>query len=379
MAYSSIIDANVTSLLTGIILYIFGSGPIQGFATTLIIGILTSLFSAIFLTRLVFEWRLEKNKSLTFFTKYTEGAFKNINVDWIGKRKIFYMISGTIILIGIGSMVFRGFSTGVDFKGGRSYVVRFDQPVSSVDIRSKLAAPFGSAPEVKTFGASNQVKITTSYLIEDNTIEADQKVEDALTSSLGIDMSRIMSSQKVGATIADDIKLSAVYSIVIALIVIFLYILLRFRKWTFGTGALAALAHDVLILLSIFSIFWGILPFSLEIDQAFIAAILTVVGYSINDTVIVFDRVREFLGIHHKTEMKKVVNSALNATISRTINTSLTTMFVLFAIFIFGGEVIRGFAFALLIGIGVGTYSSLCIATPIVVDLTKDKNEPLKK
>lgn len=381
MAYSSIIDANVTSLLSGIILYIFGSGPIQGFATTLIIGILTSMFSAIFLTRLWFEWRLARNKSVAFSTKATENLFKNINIDWVGKRRTFYAISTIVILIGIGSMVYRGFSTGVDFKGGRSYVVRFDEAVSTVDVRAKLATEFKAAPEVKTFGSDNQVKITTTYLIEDNSTEADGKVEDALKSGLGIEAAQIMSSQKVGPTIADDIKMSSGYAIFFSLIVIFLYILIRFRKWTYGMGAIVALTHDVLILLSMFSIFWGILPFSLEIDQAFIAAILTVMGYSINDTVVVFDRVREFLGIHHKSELKIVINKALNATLSRTINTSLTIFFVLLAIFIFGGEVIRGFAFALMIGIVVGTYSSLCIATPVVVDFTpkKDRQPEAKK
>jgi len=378
MAYSSIIDSNVTTLLSAIILFIFGSGPIQGFATTLIIGILTSLFSAIFLTRLIFEWRLAKNKTISFSTKLTENVFKNIKFDWVSKRKVYYTVSGFIILIGIGSMVFRGFSTGVDFKGGRSYVVRFDDDVATLDVRAKLATPFNTAPEVKTFGSSNQVKITTSYLIEENSAEADSKVEQALMSGLGIKPDQIMSSQKVGPTVADDIKVSATYSLLLSMIVIFLYIVLRFRKWAFGMGALVALTHDILILLSIFSLFWGILPFSLEIDQAFIAAILTVMGYSINDTVVVFDRVREFLGIHHKSEIKTVINNALNATLSRTINTSLTIFFVLFAIFVFGGEVIRGFSFALMIGIIVGTYSSLCIATPIVVDLLK-KTEPEKK
>lgn len=378
MAYSSIIDSNVTTLLSGVILYIFGSGPIQGFATTLIIGILTSLFCAIFVTRLIFEWRLAKNKTLSFSTKMTENAFKNIKFDWVSKRKMYYTISGLVILIGIGSMVFRGFSTGVDFKGGRSYVVRFDEAVSTVDVRAKLATPFASAPEVKTFGSNNQVKITTSYLIEDNSVEADAKVEAALVSGLGINPDQIMSSQKVGPTVADDIKVSASYSLLFSMIIIFLYIVVRFRRWAFGLGAVIALVHDVLILLSIFSLFWGILPFSLEIDQAFIAAVLTVIGYSINDTVVVFDRVREFLGIHHKSEIKTVINNALNATLSRTINTSLTIFFVLFAIFVFGGEVIRGFSFALLIGIVVGTYSSLCIATPVVVDILK-KTEPEKK
>jgi SecD/SecF fusion protein len=373
MAYSSIIDANVTSILSGIILYVFGSGPIQGFATTLIIGILVSMFTAIFVTRLIFEWRLDKNKSVKFSTPLTENAFKNINIDWIGRRKLYYTISSVIIIAGIASMFVRGFSTGVDFKGGRSYVVRFDQDVSSADIREKLATPFGSAPEVKTFGPSNQVKVTTTYMINDNSTDADDKVESTMIAALGIQADQIMSSQKVGPTIADDLKVSSMYAVVFSLIVIFLYIVLRFRKWAFGTGAVIALFHDVLITLGLFSLLWGILPFSLEIDQAFIAAILTVVGYSINDTVIVFDRVRENLALHEKWNLKDVLNKSLNATLSRTINTSLTIFFVLMSIFIFGGEVIRGFTFALLIGIVVGTYSSLCIASPIVHDLLSKK------
>ncbi len=376
MAFSSIIDSNVTTLLTGIILYIFGSGPIQGFATTLIIGICTSLFAAIFLTRLVFDARVEKGKTINFSNRYTEGAFKNMKINFIGKRKMAYIISSTIIIIGIVSFVVRGFNFGVDFKGGRSYVVRFDQDASTVDVRNTLAGAFGTAPEVKTFGANNQVKITTTYLISDASETADSKVETALINGLGIQPDQIMSSQKVGPTIADDIKTSAIWSILFSMIVIFLYILIRFKRWQFSAGALAALAHDVLIVLSLFSLLHGIVPFSLEIDQAFIAAVLTVIGYSINDTVIVFDRIREFLHIHHKkTDMKPVINDALNSTMSRTINTSLTIFFVLLAIFLFGGEVIRGFSFALLMGIVVGTYSSLFIATPIVVDLMKDDSE----
>jgi SecD/SecF fusion protein len=374
-AYSAIIDANVTTLLTGIILFVFGSGPIQGFATTLIIGILTSLFSAIFISRLRFEWNLERNRPIRFSFPWNENLFKNTKIDFVGKRKIFYALSGIILIGGISTMFIRGFSFGVDFKGGRSYVVRFDQPVSTVDIRSKLTAPFGSAPEVKTFGPNNQVRITTTYLINDNSPEADDKAENTLVTALGINKSQIMSSQKVGPTIADDIKKDAVWAVTFSLIVIFLYILMRFRRWSYGAGAIIALAHDTLIILSLFSIFWGILPFSLDIDQAFIAAILTVMGYSINDTVVVFDRIREFITEHPKMEKKSLINTALNATLSRTINTSLTIFFVLFAIFVFGGEVIRGFSFALLMGIIVGTYSSVCIATPIVIDLSKENRK----
>lgn len=380
-AYSSIIDANVTSLLTGIILYVFGTGPIRGFATTLVIGILTSLFAAIFLTRLVFMSLLDKNKNISFANKITENAFKGISIDFVGKRKIYYIISGVFILAGIVSFFTKGFNLGVDFKGGRSYVVRFDNNVSTVDVRSTLAGVFGEAPEVKTFGGNNQVKITTKYLIDDNSEDADDKVEAALNSGLdkmGLKY-EIMSSQKVGPTIADDIKTSAVWAILFSLFVIFLYIVLRFKRWQFGLGALIALFHDVMIILSIFSIFYNILPFSMEIDQAFIAAILTVIGYSINDTVVVFDRIREYLGmVTNRKEISEVINDALNSTISRTFNTSITIFVVLLAIFLFGGEVIRGFSFALLVGIIVGTYSSLCIATPVVVDFMKKEKEEKK-
>ena len=382
-AYNAIIDANVTTLLTGIILYTFGTGPIKGFATTLIIGILTSLFSAIFITRLVISRRLNKNKEIKFATKLTEGAFKNTAIDFIGKRKRFYILSGIIILLGIGSLVTKGLNYGVDFVGGRSYVVRFDDTVDNEKLRSELTTVFVDndglkhAPQVKTFGDDNQVKITTKYLIDDNTNGADEVVEAKLNEGLAkmaMDY-EIMSSQKVGPTIADDIKDAAVWSVFFSLLIIFLYILIRFRKWQFSLGAVAAVFHDVLIVLAIFSIFYGILPFSLEIDQAFIAAILTIIGYSLNDTVVVFDRVREYMGMHKKQEIETVMNKALNSTLSRTINTSMTTFFVLLVIFIFGGEVIRGFMFALMIGVVVGTYSSLFVASPIMLDTLKRKEE----
>ncbi len=382
-AYSSIIDANVTTLLTGIILFIFGTGPIKGFATTLIIGILTSLFAAIFITRLIFIAWLAKNKSIPFSTKLTETAFKNAKIAFIEKRKIFYVISGVIILAGLASLFTKGLDFGIDFKGGRTFVVRFHEPVNTTDIAKSLKGAFeNDAPEVKTFGDNNQIKISTKYLIDSEDPNADDIVEtklyEGLKSYLGDNVTYNdfrdnykMSSQKVGPTIADDIKVAAVWAILFSLIIIFLYILLRFKNWQFGLGAIAALTHDVLIVLSIFSILYGFLPFSLTIDQAFIAAILTVVGYSINDTVVVFDRIREYLGLHPKEDRSKLYNAALNSTLSRTFSTSLSTFFVLLAIFIFGGEMIRGFIFALLIGVIVGTYSSLFIATPVVFDSIK--------
>ena len=380
-AYSSIIDANVTTLLTGIILYTFGTGPIKGFATTLVIGILTSLFAAIFITRLIISSRLVKGKTISFATKLTDGAFQNINIDFIGKRKRFYILSSIIIILGLGSLFTKGLNYGVDFVGGRTYVVRFDDTVNNEELRSSLAAVFVDedgleyTPQVKTFGNDNQVKITTSYMIDNIEISTDEIVELKLSQGLESINSdyEIMSSQKVGPTIADDIKDAALWSVIFSLIVIFLYILIRFTKWQFSLGAVIAAFHDVLIVLSIFSIFYGLLPFSLEIDQAFIAAILTIIGYSLNDTVVVFDRVREFINNNKKKGVHDIINKALNSTLSRTINTSLTTFFVLLVIFIFGGEVIRGFMFALMIGVIVGTYSSLFIASPIMLDTIKRK------
>lgn len=381
-AYNAIIDANVTTLLTGIVLYTFGTGPIKGFATTLIIGILTSLFSAIFITRLVISRRLNKNKEVKFATKLTDGAFKNTAIDFLGKRKRFYIFSTLIILMGIFSLVTKGLNYGVDFVGGRSYVVRFDNTVDNERLRADLTTVFVDseglkyAPQVKTFGDDNQVKVTTKFMIDENSANADEVVEAKLNEGLakmGMDY-EVMSSQKVGPTIADDIKDAAVWSIFFSLLIIFLYILFRFRKWQFSLGAVAAVFHDVLIVLSIFSVCYGIMPFSLEIDQAFIAAILTIIGYSLNDTVVVFDRVREYLGMHKKREIEMVMNNALNSTLSRTVNTSMTTFFVLLVIFIFGGEVIRGFMFALMVGVLVGTYSSLFVASPIMLDTLKRKN-----
>jgi SecD/SecF fusion protein len=378
-AMSSILDSNITTLLLGIILYTFGTGPIQGFATTLIIGILTSLFSAIFITRLIFEWQINKGKVITLWRASTENVFKNINIDFVGKRKLYYIFSSSVIALGIVFyFIHGGFNMGVDFKGGRSYVVRFEKPMTTDMIRESLSKNFGAQPEVKTYGSSSQYKITTSYLIDDASDNAEAKVEDALKTGLTTLHTKydVMNSQKVGETISADIKTKAVWSILFSCILMFIYIFVRFKKWQYGLGAVAALFHDVLVVLSVFVILENVMPFSLEINQDFIAAILTVMGYSMTDTVVVFDRIREYLTQKNKADLDKgekitVINYALNSTLSRTINTSLTIFFVLLAIFIFGGETIRGFSFALLIGIVVGTYSSLCIATPIVVDFDK--------
>jgi len=378
-AYSAIIDSNVTTLLTGVILLLFGTGPIKGFATTLVIGILTSLFSAIFITRLVFEGLLSRNKNLKFSIPMTANLLTKSNFDFIGKRKTFYAISLIVVVIGIGSIAFKGFGYGVDFKGGRSYVLRFDGPVSSSSARDMLTKEFGQAPDVKTFGSSNQIKVTTSYLIESNEIATDSIVENKVLNNLASlqgSAPEILSSQKVGPTIAKDIKQSAVLAIIFSLLVLFLYLMLRFRKWQYGVGAVGGLIYVVLFILGLFSLLNGILPFSLDIDQAFIAAILTVVGYAINDSVVIFDRIREYLKLHgaKKEEVSGVINNALNSTLSRTIVTSITTLIVLLVLFIFGGEVIRGFIFAMLMGVLIGTYSSLFVASPIVADLSHRLN-----
>ncbi|OFX89980.1 MAG: protein translocase subunit SecDF [Bacteroidetes bacterium GWF2_33_16] len=385
-SYSAIIDGNLTTLITAVILYIFGTGPIKGFATTLIIGIISSLFTAIFLTRLIFEWYLDRNKQISFTTKLTQGAFRNIKFNWIGKRKIAYVVSAILIIISFGSLFTRGLNMGIDFTGGRTYVVRFDQSVSTVNITSLLKDEFGTAPEVKTFGADNQVKVTTKYKIDEDDVAVDTEVESKLYNGLkpilgdlvtfeDFNTNHKMSSQKVGATIADDIIIGSFIVMIVAIIFMFLYIFIRFKSWKYGLGAVAALLHDVIITLGVFSLLYGILPFSLEIDQAFIAAILTVVGYSVNDTVIVFDRIREYRGLYPKRKVKTVMNDAINDTIPRTFNTSFTTLLVILLIFIFGGEVIRGFVFALMIGILIGTYSSVFVASPVVYDSGYRKDE----
>ncbi len=381
-AYSAVIDGQVTTLLTGVVLYLFGSGPIKGFATTLIIGILTSLFSAILLTRVIFDWKLKRTDKILFTSSATKDWLRNAKIKFMEKRKMFYIISGTFIILSIGSLFVRGLNYGIDFKGGRTYLVRFDEPVKVADVQKALTGVFGEAPEVKT--SDKDIKITTEYKIDDTSENVDNEAEELLMKGLqeagfvkkGITLQQftdtyLQSSQKVGPTISDDIRKDAAIAILFSLIIIFLYILVRFRNWQYGLGAVAALAHDSLIVLGIFSLLYGFLPFSLEIDQAFIAAILTVVGYSINDTVVVFDRIREYLHLYPKRDRDDNVDHALNSTLRRTFSTSLSTFAVLLAIFLFGGATIRGFTFALLVGVVVGTYSSLFIATPIAFDTQK--------
>jgi SecD/SecF fusion protein len=381
-AMPSIIDSNVTILILGIILYVFGSGPVQGFATTLCIGILSSLFCAVLISRIVFEWLLEKRKNITFGNKYTLHAFKDIAFDFVGHRKVYYIISTVIIVAGIIFYVKNdGLKLGIDFKGGRTYIVHFDKSMDTEDVKSKLTPFFeNESPEVKTAGDDTELKITTTYHITDQNAQSDKLVEDALRAGLaktGINYT-IESNQKVGPIIASDLVYSAYGAILFSCLAMFIYIIVRFKKLNYGLGAVIALFHDVLLVLSFYTILDGILPFSLEIGQDFIAAILTVMSYTMTETVVVFDRIREKLAETNKPdihgeERNSVINFALNSTLSRTILTSLTVFFVLLVIFIFGGDSIRGFIFALLIGRVIGTYSSLCISTPIVVDLGKNK------
>ncbi|CAI8171578.1 MAG: Multidrug resistance protein MexB [Polaribacter sp. SA4-10] len=392
-ALSAIIDANITTLLTGIILYIFGTGPIKGFALTLMIGIGTSLFTAVFITRLLIDSAVTKGSKLTFNTSISKGWFQNLNIEFLRKRKIAYIVSGAIILGGIISIASIGLKQGVDFKGGRSFTVRFDKAMNATQVAETLKGAFGSSPEVKTYGTDNQLKITTVYRIEDEGVSVDEEVQSTLYKGLkpyigktsyndfkpGFEKAKnangIMSYRKVDPTIADDIKTSALWAVFGSLLVVFLYILLRFRKVSFSIGAVIAVFHDVLIVLGVFSITYSFMPFDMEIGQSFIAAILTVVGYSLNDTVVIFDRIREFAGIHTKWKYSEVVDKALSSTLGRTINTSFTTLLVMSAIFLFGGASIKGFMFALIIGVAVGTYSSLFVATPIMYDTTKKEEK----
>ena len=405
-AYSAIIDGQVTTLLTGLVLFVFGSGPVQGFATTLIIGIITSMVTSIFITRIIFDDRVSKGKNVTFDNKITRNFLQNTKVDFIGKKKIAYIVSGTLILLSILSISFKGFTYGVDFTGGRTYVVRFDQPANVEEVRAAVNAAFdnaaandetvdNSAAEVKQFGGESQIKITTTYKVDNEASEVDTEVEGILyealkgfyaeeltisefTSTQG-NPNGIVSSDKVGPTIANDITRDAFIAVILALIVIFGYIAIRFKGWTWGLGGVVGLAHTALIVIGFFSFFSGILPFSLDIDQTFIAAILTIIGYAINDTVVIFDRIREYKELHPKADFKQNVNAALNSTLSRTMNTSLTTLITMLAIAIFGGEVIRGLAVALILGIVIGTYASIFIATPIMYDVTKRAEKKAQK
>ena len=393
-ALSSILDANITTGLTGIILFVVGTGPIKGFATTLLIGIATSLFTSIFITRLFIDGYGKSGKKLEFSTAATKGFLQDVNVNFMDRRKVGYIISSVLVGLSLVSLFTQGLNPGVDFVGGRSYTVRFEQTVNPTEIQNALEDAIGTA-EVKTFGASNQVRITTKYKVEEEGTEVDREIQQLLYNSLesylpqnmsfddflagGADTDYgIMQTLKIGPSIADDIKQASIWGVIGSLVVIFLYILLRFRRWQFSFAAVTGLTHDVLIILGIFSLTYRWMPFSMEIDQAFMAAILTVIGYSLNDTVVVFDRIREFFNDHPGWKTKRLINSAVSSTLGRTLNTSLTTLVVMLSIFIFGGESIRGFMFAMIIGVVVGTYSTMFFVSPLTYDTMKKRDENLK-
>lgn len=377
-AMPSILDSQITTFLVGVILFIFGSGPILGFATTLMIGIITSLFTAIFISRIIFEWMLAKDWKISLSYPWSANTLKNANFGFVQNRKKFYIASALFVAIGLISVFTKGFSLGVDFQGGRTYTLRFEQPIDLEEVRGNLNEAFGLNTEVKIYGAQNQIRATTTYMVEETSDAANEEVLAKLTEGLNKiqgNSFEIMSSQKVSPTIANDIKTRAIYAGIFSILIITLYILIRFRKWQYSLAAAISTTHDALIILVLFSLLDGIVPFSMDIDQHFVAAILTVIAYSINDTVVVFDRLREYLS-GPGTKQKNIadtVNLAVNKTLSRTIITSLTLIFVLAVLFVFGGEVIRGFSFAILIGIIVGTYSSIFIAAPMVVDLQSNK------
>ena len=397
-AYSAIIDGNLTTIITGIVLYVFGNGPVQGFATTLIIGIITSLFCSIFITRMLIEWIVAKKGSVSFSRSWSENWLTNFKFDFIGKRKMSYVISGVIILVSVVSLFIQGLNLGVEFTGGRTFVVRFDQDVTAEQVRAQLTEAFAGAEdaanasfEVKQYGEKNQMRIVTQYKHDDTSEATTEEVEiliyNALKSLYGYDITLdgfkntqddvngIISADKIGPAIAKDMTTGTFFAIIFSLIAIGLYITLRFKKWQWATGATITLIHDAFIVIGMFSLCYAFMPFNLEIDQAFIAAILTIIGYSINDTVVIFDRIREYNVLYPKRNVRENINNALCSTLARTINTSGTTLVTLLAIFIFGGATIRGFVFALLVGVIIGTYSSLFIATPLAYDMLPAKDK----
>ena len=395
-SYSAIIDGNVTTIIAGVVLLIFGMGPVQGFATTLVIGILTSMFTAIFATRLYIEILLDKGKNISFYHKFSQNFLDNTKIDFIGKYKIIFIVSGILLIASIVSLSTKGLQLGIDYSGGRAYVVRFDQPVKANEVQSSLFKVLNEVPEVKIYGNNNQVRIVTKYMLNDTSQNVGSIIENAIYQGVKDfyqnpvsieDFSTdnpnkvigIMSSQNVGPSIARDIQRSGIISIILALIAMFIYIFIRFKKWQYGLGATVALFHDAFIVIGVFSLFYGILPFNLEVDQNFLAAILTLIGYSINDTVIIFDRIREYNTLYPKRPLKQNMNEAINATLSRTVNTAGTTLVVLLAIFLLGSEVIQGFTFAMIIGVVVGTYSSIFIASPIAWFILEGKRANKRK
>ena len=399
-AYSAIIDGQLTTIITGIVLFIFGNGPVQGFATTLIIGILTSLFCAIFITRMLLEWVEAKWGKVSFSRSWSENWLANVSFDFVGKRKMSYIVSGALVVLSIISLATLGLNTGVDFTGGRTYVVRFDQNVSAEEVRAALDKALvsddasKSSVEVKQYGAENQMRIITQYKYDDTseetTAEVDALIYEALKgfytypitlegfTSTQEDVNGIISSEKIGPAIAKDMIYSALYAVLFSLIAIGLYITVRFKRWEWATGATLALAHNAFLVIGIFSMLYHVMPFNLEVNQAFIAAILTIIGYSINDTVVIFDRIREYIALYPKRVIGENINKAIASTLSRTMNTSGTTIVTLLAMFILGGETLRGFIFALLLGVIIGTYSSVFIATPIAYDILRRTDKKTK-
>ncbi|MBO7331390.1 MAG: protein translocase subunit SecF, partial [Alistipes sp.] len=399
-AYSAIIDGQLTTIITGIVLFVFGNGPVQGFATTLVIGILTSVFCAIFITRMLIEKVAEKWGNVSFSRSWSENWLANVSFDFIGKRKSAYLLSGSLAVISIISFFVLGFNTGVDFTGGRTYVVRFDQNVSAEEVRTAVESALvsddasKSSVEVKQYGGDNQVRIITQYKYDDTseetTAEVDALIYEAVKGfysypisldgfvSTQEDENGIISSEKIGPAIAKDMLFGAFYAVLFSLIAIGLYITIRFKRWEWATGATLALVHNALLVIGAFSLFYHIMPFGLEINQAFIAAILTIIGYSINDTVVIFDRIREYISLYPKREMKENINKAICSTLSRTLNTSGTTIVTLLAMFILGGENLRGFIFALLLGVIIGTYSSVFVATPVAYDILRRTDKKVK-
>ncbi len=400
-AYSAIIDGNLTTIITGIVLFIFGNGPVQGFATTLIIGIVTSLFCSIFITRLLIEWVAGKWGHISFSRSWSENWLANVHFDFIGKRRYSYAISGTLILLSVISLAVVGLNRGVDFTGGRTYVIRFDNDVTAEQVREALDGAFVGADaanasfEVKQYGRENQMRIITQYKYDDTSEETTAEVDEIIYNALkGLysyeitldgfkntqtDINGIVSADKIGPSIAKDMTMGAIWAVLFSLVAIGLYIAFRFKRWQWATGATFALAHNAFIVIGLFSILYSFMPFNLEVDQAFIAAILTIIGYSINDTVVIFDRIREYIALYPKRVLRDNINNAVSSTLSRTLNTSGTTLVTLLSIFIFGGETIRGFVFALLIGVIVGTYSSVFIATPLAYDMISKKDKGAEK